>query len=58
MSGGSDGLYIMGRIDGLSCNMTIDTGANVTIIRKDLAQKLGGSLLWTPTSVNLQTVSG
>lgn len=38
--------------------MIIDTGANVTIIRKDLAQQLDEKLIWTPPSVTLQTVSG
>ena len=38
--------------------MIIDTGANVTIIRSDLAQKLGGKLIWTPPCVTLQTVTG
>ena len=38
--------------------MIIDTGANVTIIRSDLAHKLGGKLIWTPPCVTLQTVTG
>ncbi|KFM75577.1 hypothetical protein X975_20378, partial [Stegodyphus mimosarum] len=38
--------------------MIIDTGANVTIIRKDLAQKFKEKLIWTPSCVILQTASG
>ncbi|GFY21177.1 retrovirus-related Pol polyprotein from transposon 412 [Trichonephila clavipes] len=33
--------------------MVADTGANVTIIRKDLAQ----NIIWTPPYVSLQTVT-
>ncbi|KFM56688.1 Retrovirus-related Pol polyprotein from transposon 412, partial [Stegodyphus mimosarum] len=58
VSGGNNGIFIMGQINGIPCNMTIDTGANVTIIRKDLAQQLEGKLIWTPPCVTLQTVSG
>ncbi|GFW94408.1 retrovirus-related Pol polyprotein from transposon 412 [Trichonephila clavipes] len=38
--------------------MIIDTGANVSIIRNDLAQKLKEKLIWTPPRVVLQTVMG
>ena len=38
--------------------MIIDTGDNVTIIRKDLAQQFEEKLIWTPPCVTLQTVSG
>ncbi|GFU85610.1 hypothetical protein TNCV_1719011 [Trichonephila clavipes] len=38
--------------------MIIDTGANVSIIRNDLAQKLKEKLIWTPPRVVLQTVTG
>ncbi|GFW28489.1 retrovirus-related Pol polyprotein from transposon 412 [Trichonephila clavipes] len=34
--------------------MVVDTGANVFIIRKDLAQ----NIIWTPPCVSLQTVTG
>ncbi|GFT73552.1 retrovirus-related Pol polyprotein from transposon 412 [Trichonephila clavipes] len=37
---------------------TKSTGANVSIIRNDLAQKLKEKLLWTPPRVVLQTVTG
>ncbi|GFT03115.1 retrovirus-related Pol polyprotein from transposon 297 [Nephila pilipes] len=38
--------------------MIIDTGTNVTIIRTDLAHKLGEKLIWTPPCITLQTVTG
>ncbi|GFV24848.1 retrovirus-related Pol polyprotein from transposon 412 [Trichonephila clavipes] len=38
--------------------MVVDTGANVSIIRKDLAQNLEVSIIWTPPCVSLQTVTG
>ncbi|GFS96286.1 hypothetical protein TNCV_16531 [Trichonephila clavipes] len=37
----------MGHVNELPCNMIIDTGANVSIIRNDLAQKLKEKLIWT-----------
>ncbi|GFW70249.1 retrovirus-related Pol polyprotein from transposon 412 [Trichonephila clavipes] len=37
---------------------TKSTGANVSIIRNDLAQKLKEKLIWTPPRVVLQTVTG
>ncbi|GFS96554.1 retrovirus-related Pol polyprotein from transposon 412 [Trichonephila clavipes] len=48
----------MGHVNELPCNMIIDTGANVSIIRNDLAQKLKEKLIWTPPCVVLQTVTG
>ncbi|GFS98370.1 retrovirus-related Pol polyprotein from transposon 412 [Trichonephila clavipes] len=50
--------FIMGHVNELPCNMIIDTGANVSIIRNDLAQKLTEKLIWTPPRVVLQTVTG
>ncbi|GFU07506.1 retrovirus-related Pol polyprotein from transposon 412 [Trichonephila clavipes] len=47
----------MGHVNELPCNMIIDTGANVSIIRNDLAQKLKEKLIWTPPRVVLQTVT-
>ncbi|GFV97676.1 retrovirus-related Pol polyprotein from transposon 412 [Trichonephila clavipes] len=46
-STGENGIFIMGHVNELPCNMIIDTGANVSIIRNDLAQKLKEKLLWT-----------
>ncbi|GFU73542.1 retrovirus-related Pol polyprotein from transposon 412 [Trichonephila clavipes] len=38
--------------------MVIDTGANVSIIRKYLARNSPVSIIWTPPCVSLQTVTG
>ncbi|GFV44460.1 retrovirus-related Pol polyprotein from transposon 412 [Trichonephila clavipes] len=57
-STGENGIFIMGHVNELPCNMIIDTGANVSIIRNDLAQKLKEKLIWTPPRVMLQTVTG
>ncbi|GFW97338.1 retrovirus-related Pol polyprotein from transposon 412 [Trichonephila clavipes] len=38
--------------------MVVDTGANVSIIRKDLAQNSKVNIIWTPPCVSLQTVMG
>ncbi|GFT80069.1 retrovirus-related Pol polyprotein from transposon 412 [Trichonephila clavipes] len=38
--------------------MIIDTGANVSNIRNDLAQKLKEKFIWTPPRVALQTMTG
>ncbi|GFX96804.1 hypothetical protein TNCV_1648391 [Trichonephila clavipes] len=57
-STGENGIFIMGHVNELPCNMIIDTVANVSIIRNDLAQKLKEKLIWTPPRVVLQTVTG
>ncbi|GFT92064.1 retrovirus-related Pol polyprotein from transposon 412 [Trichonephila clavipes] len=38
--------------------MVVDNGANVSIIRKYLAQNSQVSIIWTPPCVSLQTVTG
>ncbi|GFT28012.1 retrovirus-related Pol polyprotein from transposon 412 [Nephila pilipes] len=38
--------------------MIVDTGANVTIMREDIAQQLNEKIIWTPPCVTLQTVTG
>jgi predicted aspartyl protease len=38
--------------------MIIDTGANVSILRTDIAQECGAKLLFTPPSIALKTVTG
>ncbi|GFX74680.1 retrovirus-related Pol polyprotein from transposon 412 [Trichonephila clavipes] len=37
--------------------MVVDTGANVSIIRKDLAQNSQVGIIWTPPCISLQTVT-
>ncbi|KAF8793548.1 hypothetical protein HNY73_005013 [Argiope bruennichi] len=46
------------QIGDISCNMVVNTGANVTIIREDLARKLKSKIIWTPPCITLQTVTG
>ncbi|KAF8771471.1 hypothetical protein HNY73_018890 [Argiope bruennichi] len=58
ISGGDNGLYVIRQIGDISCNMVVDTGANVTIIREDLARKLKSKIIWTPPCITLQTVTG
>ncbi|GFT72302.1 retrovirus-related Pol polyprotein from transposon 412 [Trichonephila clavipes] len=38
--------------------MVDETGANVSIIRKDLAKNSQVSIIWTPLCISLQTVTG
>ncbi|GFX51290.1 retrovirus-related Pol polyprotein from transposon 412 [Trichonephila clavipes] len=38
--------------------MVVDTGANVSIIRKDLARNSQVSIIWTPPCISLQAVTG
>ncbi|GFW97621.1 retrovirus-related Pol polyprotein from transposon 412 [Trichonephila clavipes] len=58
VNGGNEGLYVIGQIKNISCRMVVDTGANVSIIRKDLAQNSQVSIIWTPPCVSSQTVTG
>ncbi|GBM38979.1 hypothetical protein AVEN_166969-1 [Araneus ventricosus] len=47
LCGGRNGLYLEGSICGIPCLMLVDTGANVTLIRTDLEQKLKGNFIYT-----------
>ncbi|GFU22608.1 retrovirus-related Pol polyprotein from transposon 412 [Trichonephila clavipes] len=58
VNGGDKGLYVIGQIINISCHMVVDTGANVSIIRKGLAQNSKLSIIWMPPCVSLQTVTG
>ncbi|GFW99446.1 hypothetical protein TNCV_3007481 [Trichonephila clavipes] len=58
VNGGDKELYVLGKINNISCRMFVDTGANVSIIRKDLAQNSKVSFIWTPHCVSLQTLTG
>ncbi|GFX60151.1 retrovirus-related Pol polyprotein from transposon 412 [Trichonephila clavipes] len=58
VNGGDKRLYVIGQINNISCRMVVDTGANVSIIRKDLAQNSKVSIIWTPPCVSLQTLTG
>ncbi|GFV64242.1 retrovirus-related Pol polyprotein from transposon 412 [Trichonephila clavipes] len=58
VNGGDKGLYVIGQTNNISYRMVVDTGANVSIIRRDLAQNSKLSIIWTPPCVSLQTVTG
>ncbi|KAF8787459.1 Sequestosome-1 like protein [Argiope bruennichi] len=58
ISGCDNELYVIRQIGDITCNMVVDTGANVTIIREDLARKLKFNIIWTPPCITLQTVTG
>ena len=51
----NNGLLSMGYENRIFCHLITDTRVNVTIVKKDLAQKFDGKLNWTPPSVALQT---
>ncbi|GBO35515.1 Retrovirus-related Pol polyprotein from transposon 17.6, partial [Araneus ventricosus] len=38
--------------------MLVDTGANITLVRTDLAQKLKGNFIYTAPNISLKTVTG
>ncbi|GBN64048.1 hypothetical protein AVEN_98863-1 [Araneus ventricosus] len=57
-SGKRKGLYLEGSICGIQCLMLVDTGANVTVLRTDLAQKLKEQLIYTAPNISLKTATG
>ncbi|GBL89609.1 hypothetical protein AVEN_206973-1 [Araneus ventricosus] len=58
LCGGRNGLYLEGSICGIPCLMLVDTGANVTLVRTDLAQKLKGNFIYTAPNISLKTATG
>ncbi|GBM95875.1 Retrovirus-related Pol polyprotein from transposon 412 [Araneus ventricosus] len=56
--GGRNGLYLEGSICGISCLMLVDTGANVTLVRTDLVQKLKENFIYTAPNISLKTATG
>ncbi|GBM88129.1 hypothetical protein AVEN_58462-1 [Araneus ventricosus] len=58
LSGKKNGLYLEGSICGIQCLMLVDTGANVTLLRTDLAQKLKEQLIYTASHISLKTATG
>ncbi|GFU12548.1 gag-Pol polyprotein [Trichonephila clavipes] len=57
VNGGDKRLYVIGQINNISSRMVVDTGANVSIIRKDSVQNSKISIIWTPPCSFLQTVT-
>ncbi|GFV80025.1 retrovirus-related Pol polyprotein from transposon 412 [Trichonephila clavipes] len=58
VNSGDKGLYVIVQINNISCRRVVDTGVNVSIIRKDLAQNSQLSIIWTPPCVSFQKVTG
>ncbi|GBM17935.1 hypothetical protein AVEN_240430-1 [Araneus ventricosus] len=58
LRGGRNGLYLEGSICGIPCLMLVDTGANVTLVRADLAQKLKGNVIYTANNISLKSATG
>ncbi|GBM40501.1 hypothetical protein AVEN_248387-1 [Araneus ventricosus] len=58
LCGGKNGLYLEGSICGIPCLMLVDTGANVTLVRTDLAQKLKENFIYTAPNISLKTATG
>ncbi|GBN49208.1 hypothetical protein AVEN_134576-1 [Araneus ventricosus] len=60
LCGGRNRLYLEGSICGIPCLMLvdIDTGANVTLVRTDLAQKLKEKFIYTAPNIPLKTATG
>ncbi|GFV58537.1 retrovirus-related Pol polyprotein from transposon 412 [Trichonephila clavipes] len=58
VNGSDKGLYVIGQINNISCRMVVDTGANVSIIRKDVVQNSKLNIIWMPPCVSLQIVTG
>ncbi|GBM23667.1 hypothetical protein AVEN_117410-1 [Araneus ventricosus] len=58
LCGGRNGLYLEGSICGIPCLMLVDTGANVTLVRTNLAQKLKDKFIYSAPNISLKTAIG
>ncbi|GBM97106.1 hypothetical protein AVEN_5825-1 [Araneus ventricosus] len=58
LSGKKNVLYIVGSICDIPRLMLVDTGANVTLLRTDMAQKLKEQFIYTVPNISLKTVTG
>ncbi|GBM32909.1 Retrovirus-related Pol polyprotein from transposon 412 [Araneus ventricosus] len=58
LCGVRNGLYVEGSICGIPCLMLVDTDANVTLLRTDLAQKLKDNFIYTATNIYLKAATG
>ncbi|GBO29548.1 Retrovirus-related Pol polyprotein from transposon 412 [Araneus ventricosus] len=57
-SGKKNGLYLEGSICGIQRLMLVDTSANITLLRTDLAQKLKEQVIYTAPNISLKTTTG
>ena len=55
--GGSDSLIVSGTIQGRPCEITVDTGSNISIVRPDVLQGVSQDLI-CPVNSCLRTVTG
>ncbi|GBM16026.1 hypothetical protein AVEN_108612-1 [Araneus ventricosus] len=51
-------LYLERSICGFPCLVLVDTGANVTLVKTELAQKLKGNFIYTAPNISLKTATG
>ncbi|GBN99011.1 Retrovirus-related Pol polyprotein from transposon 297 [Araneus ventricosus] len=58
LCGGRNGIYLEGSFCGIPCLMLVDTGAKVTLVRTDLAQKLKENFIYTAPNISLKTATG
>ncbi|GBM19402.1 hypothetical protein AVEN_196027-1 [Araneus ventricosus] len=58
LCGERNGLYLEGSICGIQCLILMDTGANVTLLRTDLVQKLKEQIIYTAPNISLKTAPG
>ncbi|GBO23546.1 hypothetical protein AVEN_216606-1 [Araneus ventricosus] len=58
LCGGRNGLYSEGFICGIPCLMLVDTGADITLVKTDLAQKLKEKFIYTAPNISLKTATG
>ena len=58
MHAGSNSISVEGKIGGTPCDMTVDTGSNITIVRSDVANRVEETLMIVPVNTCLRTVSG
>ena len=54
----SDSISVKGKIGGTPCEMIVDTGSNITIVRPDVVERVGKALKIVPVKTSLRTVSG
>ncbi|GBM47411.1 Retrovirus-related Pol polyprotein from transposon 297 [Araneus ventricosus] len=58
LCGGRNGLYLEESMYSIPCLMLVDTGANVPLVRTDLAKKLKGNFIYTAPNISLKTATG
>jgi len=57
INGAGDSLTVLGTINGNSCEITVDTGSNISIVRPDLLSGVNPDLI-QPVHSCIRTVTG